>query len=80
VKLKPSFPTVVAARKAFEHSSFVLDCDTPGCGARGVFDTIQQTGGWLIDGTAPVRPGDEHHRVVVLCPRCNDRRKAKGTP
>ena len=60
-----------ARRARFERAPFSLDCDTVGCGARGVFDTIKQTGGWLIDGTRPGGP------VVVLCPRCNARRKAK---
>lgn len=49
----------------------VADCDTPGCGARGVFDTINQMAGWFIDGR-------DRHAVAVLCPRCNDnRRKTK---
>jgi hypothetical protein len=58
------------ARARFERSTFSLDCDTKGCGARGVFDTIKQIGGWLIDGNVPGGP------VLVLCPRCNARRKA----
>jgi hypothetical protein len=58
------------AARRLEREPFVLDCDGESCSARGVFDTIRQMGGWSIDGR------DRAH-VVILCPRCNDRRKAK---
>lgn len=57
------------AARRLERQPYVLECDGKGCGARGVFDSIDQMGGWLIDGH------DRAH-VMILCPRCNDRRRA----
>jgi len=62
------------ARARFERAPFVLDCDGDVCGAHGVFDSIRQIGGWLVDGKTQGAP------VLVLCPRCNARRKPKGSP
>ncbi len=64
------------ARERAARAPIVMDCDTPGCGARGVFDHLSQAGGWLVTGNNAERV------VVITCPRCNDRRRnpqQKGT-
>jgi hypothetical protein len=60
------------ARRAAPPAPMIADCDGKDCGARGVFDNTGQMGGWFIDCR-------DRKATLVLCPRCNDRRRAPSS-